>query len=1115
MTKTLSFRTAILTCTFVATTTSVQDGRQWLPKPQTNELRQAWIEQRHRAAPDVDWRQLDAQFRAQRHGKTPNPAASKAASILPNGRDGLWQELGSWNQAGRIVLAKLDPMDDTLWALADGGQLWTKPLNGGLWTVTNDPYRLHQQDAIELVLVDGKRRLVRSGPALGTRLQFSDDGGRRWVEGAGQTSPNQAHMSIASQRPDGPDLYRIIRRWDPAQNIEYMDVYHSPDGGEQAHLIDTVPGHLATLFAADQTSMYALIDDRLYSVSPDSLDFLKTLPGVDTNQINALALSGGTSHLYALYTMNNNALPVYRSVNGQAFEYRGEAPVRPFMHNSFAASIMDTDIVYMGGVNGYVSYDGGINWTLISEWFEYYERPEDRLHADIPAFAPVLDSQQNEILLIGTDGGLYTSDTEVTAVANVSLAGLNISQYYDTYSANDPDILFAGSQDQGFQRNLSVSDSPWFDQVISGDYSSLQSGDGGSSLWSVYVNFAMYSPAATAPTMPLEFWHYDFTGAMFLAPLVVDANDPTQAWLGGGGFNDRHYLHKLSWQPGSGITPFSYAHNFESSITAIATDPHHSNHLFVTNNDALFVSTDEGQTWSESAFPDSTYFFPTSIAVDPSDANHLLVSGAGYSAPGVYQSLNHGQTWQAMTNGLPDTLVSEVAFSDDGTLLFAATELGPYLYDTEQAQWHGLQQEAAPDQNYTSVEWVESLGAARFATYGRGVWQMTLFDGEGMVQGEQLGRGDRSGNAIAAGSNTVVSGAWFSKVNGVRSGAALIHTRSIYGDWTQNERLLPPSPAAAMRFGASVALCPDQMTAVIGSPGQNNKDGAAYIFRSDGHGHWNLIDQLDHPDGNAGTEFGNAVACTDKQLIVGAKRHKSGSRNLGAVFVYDRSAKGASSVSQSLFADDPRHGDRFGTAIAVDSLGQLIIGAPLRDEGGKLNAGAAYVFALDDQGWQQTAQLTADPIRAGDQFGASVAIDDQLAVVGAPLRNEYAVNNNGAVFAFEKAGQQWQAAGVLSSVQLGAGDKLGYTVAIAGEHVVAGAPFYDHGQTNAGAVLSFQRSGDQWHARWLRQAPTPQQGERLGTALAATGPRIFAGAEQRETLARRAGGVFVFRDDAQ
>ncbi|MCA9787764.1 MAG: T9SS type A sorting domain-containing protein, partial [Candidatus Cloacimonetes bacterium] len=64
--------------------------------------------------------------------------------------------------------------------------------------------------------------------------------------------------------------------------------------------------------------------------------------------------------------------------------------------------------------------------------------------------------------------------------------------------------------------------------------------------------------------------------------------------------------------------------------------------------------------------------------------------------------------------------------SDDGQWLFAASELGPWVWDAAEQSWQSIAGLAAPDQVYWNVEWIESRQTARFVTYGRGIWDFEL-----------------------------------------------------------------------------------------------------------------------------------------------------------------------------------------------------------------------------------------------------------------------------------------------------------------------------------------------------------------------------------------------------
>ena len=149
------------------------------------------------------------------------------------------------------------------------------------------------------------------------------------------------------------------------------------------------------------------------------------------------------------------------------------------------------------------SLNGGNDWELINPWWEYYDDIDSKLHADIPEIRFFLDSEFNEIALISTDGGLYISNDYLDNVQNISLSGLGVSQYYSTYSQRfAPYSIFAGSQDQGLQKSVSgnMNGIQNFEQIISGDYGHLVSGDNGVSVWANYPGFTIYYPNTVSYT---------------------------------------------------------------------------------------------------------------------------------------------------------------------------------------------------------------------------------------------------------------------------------------------------------------------------------------------------------------------------------------------------------------------------------------------------------------------------------------------------------------------------------------------------------------------------------------------------------------------------------------
>ncbi|MFW6084395.1 MAG: choice-of-anchor B family protein [Gemmatimonadota bacterium] len=122
-----------------------------------------------------------------------------------------------------------------------------------------------------------------------------------------------------------------------------------------------------------------------------------------------------------------------------------------------------------------------------------------------------------------------------------------------------------------------------------------------------------------------------------------------------------------------------------------------------------------------------------------------------------------------------------------------------------------------------------------------------------------------------------------------------------------------------------------------------------------------------------GVGFGASTAVMGDQLVVG---QPGSEQRPGTVFVFGWTEDGWSETAR-ISAEDGTPGDRFGYALGV-SGDELIVGAPRADDG----RGAAYVFRATEGGFEQTAKLEATGDGAGSGLGIAVAIEDGLALAG-------------------------------------------------------------------------------------------------------------------------------------
>ncbi len=95
-----------------------------------------------------------------------------------------------------------------------------------------------------------------------------------------------------------------------------------------------------------------------------------------------------------------------------------------------------------------------------------------------------------------------------------------------------------------------------------------------------------------------------------------------------------------------------------------------------------------------------------------------------------------------------------------------------------------------------------------------------------------------------------------------------------------------------------------------------------------------------------------------------------------------------------LRAIDASAGDQFGWSIAL-SGDTVVVGSFVDDDKG-INSGSAYVFTRSGTTWTQQAKLTASDGLAGHEFGRSVSVSGDRAVVGAPLDDDPGLSTGSA-----------------------------------------------------------------------------------------------------------------------
>lgn len=129
----------------------------------------------------------------------------------------------------------------------------------------------------------------------------------------------------------------------------------------------------------------------------------------------------------------------------------------------------------------------------------------------------------------------------------------------------------------------------------------------------------------------------------------------------------------------------------------------------------------------------------------------------------------------------------------------------------------------------------------------------------------------------------------------------------------------------------------------------------------------------------AAHRFGVSVALDRTRLVVGADGRRDGPPEPGLVAIYRRTTAARWRLERIVRAGTPTPGDRFGASLALDG-DRLLVGAP----GDREDRGAVWMIDLADP--TRTPRPLPSPVdlEPGDQAGESVSLRGRLAVIGAP-----------------------------------------------------------------------------------------------------------------------------------
>jgi photosystem II stability/assembly factor-like uncharacterized protein len=626
-----------------------------------------------------------------------------------------------------------------LWRSSDGGRKW-EPLTDTLPVLGVSDIAFNPQNPDEIYIATGDH--VVGGPTTSSiGLWKSVDGGNNWKPtGLEFFVTRKISITRILIHPQKPNI--ILAGASDG-------VYRSTDSGENWGVALDGVIHDLEFHPTNPEVVYAscIIEDRgaIYKSTNGGATWVERSRGINKNAVRRIELAVTQASPNSVYAVcadarNTSFGGFYVSRDGaQNWTLQSSQPnILDFSADgsgdrgqawydlAIAVSPLDSNLVFVGGINVWRSTNSGRTWEVSSLWS--INGGPRYAHADHHAleFAP-----NTNAIWSGNDGGIFLSNNGGLEwkMFNENLA---ITQYYKiATSEKEPFLMIGGTQDNGTHRFL---DNTWL-IILGGDgMDCLIDYSDPSTIYASLYNGAFFRSTSSGlfaqPIGPGEE-----TGA-WVSPIVQDPVNPSAIYIG---LDNLWYSSDKgnSWRKVSAKRPFP---NHKIKKIAIARNAPHIIYLAPEGENDLIKSSDGGRTFT-SAVGNLPSANVNDILIHPIDPNRVWVALAGYrNRIKVFETRNGGQTWVNISGSLPNLPANCLAFQQgakDG--LYLGMDVGVYYRDSTMQDWI-LFNEGLPNTIINDLEINYATQSIRAGTYGRGVWESPLYSPSGVESCNRLVR---------------------------------------------------------------------------------------------------------------------------------------------------------------------------------------------------------------------------------------------------------------------------------------------------------------------------------------------------------------------------------------
>ena len=386
---------------------------------------------------------------------------------------------------------------------------------------------------------------------------------------------------------------------------------------------------------------------------------------------------------------------------------------------TLSVSPVDENHLFLGGINSWVSSDGGINWNIVNHW--YGEGGVPAVHAD----KHFMEFQNATTFFEANDGGIYKTIDGGNNWSDLT-DGMVISQIYKLgVSQTVSDEVILGLQDNGSKL---ISSDTWYD---------VKGGDGMECIidyTNANVQYATYVYGQIDRTT--DHWSNWQTvvsisdsipggeNGAWVTPYIIDPVNNQTIYVG---YEDvwKTTNRGNSWTKISSLS-------LSNKIRSIAIAPSDNKTLYITDFDNFYKTTNGGSNWINltSNLP-STSNSITYISVDAYDPTHIWITFGGYNNVKAFESFDGGNSWNDISTGLPSVPANTIIQNNFSKTqqLYAGTDIGVFFKDGT-SDW-ALFSNNLPSVIVTELEIFYDLSTPEnsilyASTYGRGLWKSKL-----------------------------------------------------------------------------------------------------------------------------------------------------------------------------------------------------------------------------------------------------------------------------------------------------------------------------------------------------------------------------------------------------